>query len=85
MQAESNWQLIASGDIQAGQDRDKVIEVLKHRLGFNDTYIDKLLNGQKKIIKKNLDQVTAYKYRQALRTAGVDVEIKELRTEINSV
>ncbi|MES9903003.1 MAG: hypothetical protein ABW168_10005 [Sedimenticola sp.] len=76
MEQEDRWQIIASGTTVNGSSRDEITRILKKNFGFTDADIAILLNGRRKTIKKGLDTVKAYKYKQALLDSGVDVHME---------
>lgn len=76
MERNQNCQIISSGKIRDGYERDSVYAALRQRLRFNDATINKLLNGQEKVVKKELDDVTANKYKNNLLSIGVEVRIQ---------
>ncbi|MES9858251.1 MAG: hypothetical protein ABW166_16870 [Sedimenticola sp.] len=78
MNQDDSWRIVASGTAVEGADRDDIDSALKKRFGFKDADITKLLNGHQKVIKKGLDTAKAYKYKQALLAAGVDVRMEPM-------
>ena len=81
MEQSEKWQVVASGVIVEGKARGQVVEALKQRFQFDDAKIERLLNGWRKVVKKGLDQTSAYSFKQTLLAVGVEVGMQPMPRE----
>ncbi|MFT5447124.1 MAG: hypothetical protein ACI9DC_002299 [Gammaproteobacteria bacterium] len=76
--SEEQFEIALLGTIREGAD----VEAVKARIGkmFNadSAKVEQLLSGQRVVIKKNVDQQTAEKYKSALHGAGAECEVRSL-------
>jgi len=72
------YEVAFSGQVKAGTDLDQVKAKVAIMFKADETKLARLFSGQRMVIKKNIDQVTAKKYQAALDSAGAVCEIKSL-------
>ncbi len=72
------FEVAFSGQISEGANADEVRAKLGKMFNADDAKLDQLFSGKRIVIKKNIDQATAAKYRTALNRAGAECEVKPL-------
>lgn len=72
------YEVAFSGQISEGANADEVRAKLGKMFNADDAKLDQLFSGKRIVIKKNIDQATAAKYRTALNRAGAECEVKPL-------
>lgn len=75
------FEVAFSGQIKEGADLEQVKAKVGHMFKADATKLAHLFSGKRMVIKKNIDQSTAEKYKTALSNAGAICEIKSL-TEV---
>jgi hypothetical protein len=69
------FEVAFSGQISEGASADEVKARLAKMFNADEAKLAQLFSGKRVIIKKNIDQATAEKYRTALNRAGAECEI----------
>jgi hypothetical protein len=69
------FEVAFSGQISADASADEVRARLAKMFNADEAKLAQLFSGKRVIIKKNIDQATAEKYRTALNRAGAECEI----------
>ena len=67
---EKRYDIAFAGQLVDGFEIAAVRESLGKLFKANSTALDRLFSGQPAVIKRNVDQVTAKKYQQAMKAAG---------------
>ena len=75
------FEVAFSGKISDGADADDVKAKVGKMFNADEAKLAQLFSGKRIVIKKNIDQATAAKYKTALNRAGADCEIKSLGGE----
>lgn len=75
-----SYLVVFTGKIKAGLDHDKVMNNLSLLFKKDIGFINRLFSGQHVIIKRDLDQKSAQKYKMALGNAGAICEVQESQT-----
>jgi uncharacterized RDD family membrane protein YckC len=73
---ENRYDVVFTGRIQDGLNQEEVREKLMRLYNGNIEVIDKLLNSSRAVIKKNIDQTTAEKYKTTLEQCGLVCHIE---------
>lgn len=71
------YNVVCNGGILEGHDIETVKSILVAKFSMSPEKADKLLNCNKAIIRKNLDQDKAKKYETALKKAGLNVVLSK--------
>jgi len=69
------FEVAFSGQISEGASADEVRGRLAKMFNADEAKLAQLFSGRRVVIKKNIDQATAEKYRTALNRAGAECEI----------
>ena len=69
------FEVAFSGQISTGADLDEVKARVAKMFNADDAKLAKLFSGKRIVIKKNIDQATALKYKTALNQAGAECEV----------
>ena len=72
------FEVAFSGQIDEGADLEKVKAKVGAMFKADATKLAHLFSGKRMVIKKNIDQATANKYKSALNNAGAVCEVKSL-------
>lgn len=72
------FEVAFSGEIRAGENADDVRARVGKIFNADDTKLAHLFSGKTIVIKKNIDQQTAAKYKAALNKAGAECEIRSM-------
>jgi len=75
------FEVAFSGNINAGANLDEVKARVAKMFNADDAKLGQLFSGKRIIIKKNIDQATAAKYKTALNRAGAECEVKPIGGE----
>ena len=75
------FEVAFSGQINEGADADDVKAKIGKMFNADEAKLAQLFSGKRIVIKKNIDQATAAKYKTALNRAGADCEIKSMGGE----
>jgi len=78
--AKGSYQVIFSGKIIEHADIDMVKANVARVFSMPDDRIEKLFSGRRLVLKKNIDQATAERYKTTLQRAGALCEIEDLAT-----
>ena len=68
------FEVAFSGQISAGADADDVKARLGKMFNADEAKLAQLFSGKRVVIKKNIDQATADKYKTALNRAGAECD-----------
>lgn len=79
------FEVAFSGQIIDGADLAQVKEKVGAMFKADETKLVHLFSGKRVVIKKNIDQKTANKYKTALQNAGAVCEIKSLSENVSAV
>ena len=72
------YEVAFSGQVSAGADLELVKQKVGKMFNADDAKLAQLFSGKRIVIKKNIDQATAAKYRTALTRAGAECEVKSM-------
>ncbi len=75
------FEVAFSGQINQGADADDVKAKVGKMFNADEAKLAQLFSGKRIVIKKNIDQATAAKYKTALNRAGAECEIKSMGGE----
>jgi hypothetical protein len=75
------FDIIFRGDVVFGHQLPDVKLRLQQLFKMDSVKIDALFSGKPITLKRDLDETSAQKYKQVLLNAGVDVEVRAMRTE----
>jgi len=75
------FEVAFSGQINAGAILSEVKAKVAKMFNADEAKLSLLFSGKRIVIKKNIDQPTAAKYRTALERAGAECEIRPLSTD----
>lgn len=75
------FEVAFSGQINEGADLEQVKAKVGAMFKADATKLAHLFSGKRMVIKKNIDQATANKYKSALNNAGAVCEVKSLSEE----
>ena len=73
--SEQLFEVAFSGQISDGANLDEVKTRVGKIFKADDAKLAQLFSGQRIVIKKNIDQATAAKYKSALNSAGAECEV----------
>ena len=76
MMDERRYDVLFSGELAAGVDRETAMARLAILFKTNQAGIGRLFRSDTIVIKKGLDEETAYRYREAMRQAGAVCHIR---------
>lgn len=76
--SEELFEVAFSGEIAVGADLEQVKAKVGVMFKADATKLAHLFSGKRMVIKKNIDQATANKYKAALNKAGAVCEVKSL-------
>ena len=76
--ADQLFEVAFSGQLSEGASLDEVKAKVGKMFNADDSKIAQLFSGKRIVIKKNIDQATAAKYKTALNRAGAECEIKPM-------
>jgi len=85
LMSEELYEVAFSGGILEGADIEQVKAKIGAMFKADAAKLSHLFSGKRVVIKKNIDQATANKYKAALTNAGADCEIKSLSAEASPV
>ena len=74
--SEELFEVAFSGQISEGANVDEVKAKVGKMFSADTTKLEQLFSGKRIVIKKNIDQATANKYKTALNRAGAKCEVK---------
>lgn len=72
------FEVAFSGQISAGADLAEVKARVGKMFNADETKLAQLFSGKRIVIKKNIDEATAAKYRTALNRAGAECEVNPI-------
>jgi hypothetical protein len=72
------FEVAFSGQISEGADLQEVKARVGKMFNADSAKTEQLFSGQRIVIKKNIDQQTALKYKKALHSAGAECDIKAM-------
>jgi len=75
---EKKWQVVITGSYDASLHRDDAVLALIKTFRINEQTARTLLDGSPHILKKNIDLVTADKYKQALKNIGIHSRVEPM-------
>lgn len=70
------FEVAFSGQVSDGQNPDEVRAKVGKMFNADEAKLEQLFSGKRIVIKKNIDQATAAKYKTALNRAGAECEVK---------
>jgi hypothetical protein len=76
------FEVAFSGQISEGANLEEVKARVGKMFNADDAKLAQLFSGKRIVIKKNIDQATAAKYKTALNRAGAECEISSLGGEL---
>jgi len=79
------FEVAFSGQIVDGADLQQVKAKVGAMFKADETKLAHLFSGKRMVIKKNIDQATANKYKMALTKAGAVCEIKSLSATVENI
>jgi len=79
--SEELFEVAFSGEIAEGADLAQVKAKVGAMFKADEAKLAHLFSGKRMVIKKNIDQATANKYKTALNNAGAICELKSLNAE----
>lgn len=82
--SEELYEVAFSGAILEDADIEQVKAKVGAMFKADATKLAQLFSGKRVVIKKNIDQATANKYKTALMNAGADCEVKSLSEAVSS-
>lgn len=82
--SEELYEVAFSGAILEGADIEQVKAKVGAMFKADAAKLAHLFSGKRVVIKKNIDQATANKYKTALMNAGADCEVKSLSETVSS-
>ena len=78
----NRYQVIYKGEFLEGSDREKAYRIAAVLLSVSETKVRQLLNGQRMVLKKGLDETTARGMCTALQQAGIRVALGVPRDQL---
>ena len=75
------FEVAFSGQISEGANPDEVKARVGKMFNADETKLAQLFSGRRVVIKKNIDQATAAKYKTALNRAGAECEVSPMGGE----
>ena len=82
--ADQLFEVAFSGKIIDDANLDEVKQKVGKMFKADDAKIAQLFSGKRVVIKKNIDQATAAKYKTALNRAGAECEVKPMGGDVNA-
>ena len=79
------FEVAFSGEIAPGADLSQVRASVGKMFKADETKLDQLFSGKRIVIKKNIDEQTALKYKAALSKAGAVCEVLRISTGVEEV
>ena len=76
--SEEQFEIALLGTIREGADAKAVKAQIGKMFNADSAKVEQLLSGRRVVIKKNVDQQTAQKYKSALHGAGAECEVRSL-------
>ena len=76
--SEEQFEIALLGTIREGADAQAVKARIGKMFNADSAKVEQLLSGRRVVIKKNVDQQTAQKYKSALHGAGAECEVRSL-------
>lgn len=76
--SEELYEVVFYGEIVEGAELDQVKAKVAAMFKADAAKLAQLFSGKRVVIKKNIDQATANKYKSALQNAGAQCEVKSL-------
>lgn len=73
---QDTFDVVLTGNIEAGHERDEVIKVAAGLLKCSDERAERLFQGKPVTLKRGLDSATAIRYRDHLLKAGIGCSIE---------
>ncbi|XOZ32275.1 hypothetical protein ACMDCT_08645 [Halomonadaceae bacterium KBTZ08] len=73
------YQLVFSGEWEAGLDEQSAREKARNLFKANDAQLEKMFSGERVVIKNRLDEATAYKYQAAMKKNGLVAHIEPMQ------
>ena len=70
---EPLYNIYYAGEVLAGFDQSQVRKSLGALFKAGDATLDKLFSGKPQLLKRDCDEATALKYKQAMERAGVSL------------
>jgi hypothetical protein len=77
---DARYNVYFAGQIQPGQDLASVRDKLAKLFNADQQTLDKLFSGKAQLLKRDCDQATAQKYKQAMERAGAQPIVKASET-----
>ena len=78
--SETRFNIVFYGITQPGKDRDTVAQNMATLFKTSAEKIQPYFSGERRVIKGNLDELAAEKYRVALENAGLVINVEEATT-----
>jgi len=78
MSQSQKWKVVSTGFIKEGWLEEIVISKLKDIFLLNENNARKIINGTPTVLKKDLGQADAYKYKSALEKIGLTVILERM-------
>jgi hypothetical protein len=72
-----SFSVISTGKIREGESLEQVKHRMADLFGVPEDKVERFLSGSSQVIRKNIDQQTALKYKQAIEKAGVICSLQE--------
>jgi hypothetical protein len=82
--SEKLFEVVITGNTIPGMDKAEVIVNFANLFKVDSATAEKMLSGKTRIIKKNVDHKTGFKYHQALRKAGVLAMLKPVEDPVEN-
>ena len=76
--SESTFDVVFYGILQPGKDRAEVMVNMATMFKTTPDKIKPYFSGDRKVIKRNVDELTAEKYRAALENVGLIIKLEEV-------
>jgi len=83
--SEELFEVAFSGQVAEGADLEQVKAKVGAMFKADATKLAHLFSGKRMVIKKNIDQATANKYKAALNKAGAVCEVKSLSEPVENI
>lgn len=85
MSQSQKWKVVSTGFIKEGCLEEIVISKLKDIFLLNENNARKIINGTPTVLKKDLGQADAYKYKSALEKIGLTVILERMPIKIMDI
>jgi hypothetical protein len=79
--SEKLFEVVITGNTIPGMDKAEVVVNFANLFKVDSATAEKMLSGKTRVIKKNVDHKTGFKYHQALRKAGVLAMLKPVKED----